>query len=130
MAKKDIDSFLSASARDEFSQRYIFDTAKSWSKNATDTIEGMSVPVQRVDIGYLDEVNIDWSGYSWTTPEVLPTTGPKKLRPHQTRALDDVRRGLAEHDRGKLVMACGTGKTLTSLRIAEDVVGEGGSVWT
>lgn len=128
VAKKDIDSFLSASARDEFSQRYIFDTARSWSKNATDTIEGMSVPVQRVDIGYLDEVNIDWSGYSWTTPEVLPTTGPKKLRPHQTRALDDVRRGLAEHDRGKLVMACGTGKTFTSLRIAEDLVGEGGSV--
>ena len=110
VAKKDIDSFLSASARDEFSQRYIFDTAKSWSKNATDTIEGMSVPVQRVDIGYLDEVNIDWSGYSWTTPGVLPTTGPKQLRPHQTRALEDVRKGLAEHDRGKLVMACGTGQ--------------------
>lgn len=128
VAKKDIDSFLSASARDEFSQRYIFDTAKSWSKNATDTIEGMSVPVQRVDIGYLDEVNIDWSGYSWTTPGVLPTTGPKQLRPHQTRALEDVRKGLAEHDRGKLVMACGAGKTFTSLRIAEDLVGEGGSV--
>ena len=128
VAKRDIDSFLSASARDEFSERYIFDTAKSWSKNATDTIEGMSVPVQRVDIGYLDEVNIDWSGYSWTTPGVLPTTGPKQLRPHQTRALEDVRKGLAEHDRGKLVMACGTGKTFTSLRIAEDLVGEGGSV--
>ena len=128
VAKADIDSFLSASARDEFSQRFIFDTARSWSKNATDTIEGMSVPVQRVDIGYLDEVNIDWSDYSWATPEVLPTTGTKKLRPHQTRALDDVRRGFAEHDRGKLVMACGTGKTFTSLRIAEDLVGEGGSV--
>lgn len=128
VAKKDIDSFLSASARDEFSQRYIFDTARSWSKNATDTIEGMSVPVQRVDIGYLDDVNIDWSGYSWTTPEVLPTTGPNQLRPHQTRALDDVRRGLVEHDRGKLIMACGTGKTFTSLRIAEDLVGEGGTV--
>lgn len=88
----------------------------------------MSVPVQRVYIGYRDEVNIDWSGYSRTTPEVLPTTGPKKLRPHQTRALDDVRRGLAEHERGKPVMACGTGKTFTSLRIAEHLVGEGGSV--
>jgi len=128
VAKGDIDSFLSASSRDEFSQRYIFDTAKAWSGNATATLEGLSVPVQRVDIGYLDEVNIDWSGYSWTTPEVLPTTGPKELRPHQTKALDDVRRGLAEHDRGKLVMACGTGKTFTSLRIAEDLVGEGGSV--
>jgi len=75
VAKADIDSFLSASSRDEFSQRYIFDTARAWSGNATATLKGLSVPVQRVDIGYLDEVNIDWSGYSWTTPEVLPTAG-------------------------------------------------------
>lgn len=128
VAKADIDSFLSASSRDEFTQRYIFDTARAWSGNATATLEGLSVPVQRVDIGYLDEVNIDWSGYSWTTPEVLPTAGPKQLRPHQVAALADVRAGLTEHDRGKLIMACGTGKTFTSLRIAEDIVGEGGTV--
>ena len=128
VAKADIDSFLSASSRDEFTQRYIFDTARAWSGNATATLEGLSVPVQRVDIGYLDEVNIDWSDYSWTTPEVLPTAGPKQLRPHQVNALNDVRAGLAEHDRGKLIMACGTGKTFTSLRIAEDLVGEGGTV--
>lgn len=59
---------------------------------------------------------------------MLPSTGPKKLRPHQSRALEDVRRGLRVADRGKLIMARGTGKTFTSLRIAEDLVGEGGSV--
>jgi predicted helicase len=128
VAKGDIDSFLSASSKAQFSARYIFDTAKGWSKNADETLEGQLVPVQRVDIGYLEDARIDWSGYSWSTPEVLPTIGPKTLRLHQSRALDDVRRGLATTDRGRLVMACGTGKTFTSLRIAEDLVGEGGSV--
>ena len=39
-----------------------------------------------------------------------------------------MRSGLAEADRGKLIMACGTGKTFTSLKIAEDLVGVGGRV--
>ena len=39
-----------------------------------------------------------------------------------------MRAGLETIDRGKLIMACGTGKTFTSLKIAEDLVGEGGSV--
>ncbi len=128
VAKGDIDSFLSASSKAEFSARYIFDTAKGWSKNADDTLEGQLVPVQRVGMGYFEDAGIDWSDYSWSTPDVLPTTGPKKLRPHQNAALEDVRAGLADTDRGKLIMACGTGKTFTSLRIAEDLVGEGGSV--
>lgn len=128
VSKGDIDSFLSASSKAEFSARYIFDTAKGWSRNADETLEGQMVPVQRVDIGYMEDAGIDWSGYSWSTPEVLPTTGPKTLRPHQTQALKDVRAGLEMAHRGRLIMACGTGKTFTSLRIAEDLVGVGGSV--
>ena len=38
---------------------------------------------------------------------------------HQVEAIDDCIRGFKEHDRGQLIMACGTGKTLTSLRLAE-----------
>ena len=83
---------------------------------------------QRVDIGYLDDAAIDWSQFRWETPEVVVPTGKKTLRPHQARALEAVFKGLRQHDRGKLIMACGTGKTFTSLRIAEELVGEGGSV--
>jgi hypothetical protein len=125
--KKAIDSFLSLSMRPDynFSQRIVFDTSAGWTGNAEETMKGVA---QRVDVGYLDDAKIDWSAYSWTTPEVVVPTGPKTLRPHQTRALEDVRRGLSDGDRGKLVMACGTGKTFTSLKIAEDLVGAGGSV--
>ncbi|RBY83210.1 type ISP restriction/modification enzyme [Blastococcus sp. TF02A-26] len=126
VAKADIDSFVSASASAQFTRRIVFDTAAGWSANAEETLAGGVA--QRVDIGYLADAAIDWDQFSWTTPEVVVPTGKKALRPHQQKALDDVRAGLAEHDRGQLVMACGTGKTFTSLRIAEDLVGAGGTV--
>ena len=47
VAKSEIDSFLSLSSTLEFNARYIFDTAKSWSPNATDTLAVQAVPVQR-----------------------------------------------------------------------------------
>ncbi|GAA2131894.1 DEAD/DEAH box helicase [Nocardioides bigeumensis] len=128
VAKGDIDSFLSASGGKEFTRRYIFDTAKSWSSNASETLAHQAVPVQRVDIAWLDESAFDWAQYSWTTPEVLVSTGKKALRPHQERALHDVFDGFRTLDRGKLIMACGTGKTYTSLKIAEELVGAGGRV--
>jgi len=126
VAKADIDSFVSASASSQFTQRIVFDTAAGWSANAEETLAGGVA--QRVDVGYLADAAIDWSQFSWATPQIVVPTGKKALRPHQQRALDDVRAGLATHDRGQLVMACGTGKTFTSLRIAEDLVGAGGSV--
>ncbi|WP_442902008.1 DEAD/DEAH box helicase [Geodermatophilus sp. FMUSA9-8] len=126
VAKADIDSFISASASAQFTKRIVFDTAAGWSTNAEETLAGGVA--QRVDIGYLADAAIDWDQFSWTTPEIVVPTGKKALRPHQQKALDDVRAGLAEHDRGQLVMACGTGKTFTSLRIAEELVGAGGTV--
>ncbi len=128
VARKDIDSFIVASGREEFTGRYVFDTGKQWSQNATDALADQNPRVQRIDIGFLDDARIDWSQYSWSTPEVAVLTGPKQIRPHQQTALDDVRRGLEVADRGKLIMACGTGKTFTSLKIAEDLVGAGGQV--
>nr|WP_260173847.1 type ISP restriction/modification enzyme [Nocardioides albus] len=127
VSKKDIDSFLAASMRPEFgfAQRYLFDTAASWSGNAEEELKGVA---QRVDIGYLQEAAFDWSAYDWKTPEVLVPTGKKEPRPHQKNAMDDVFKGLQTHDRGKLIMACGTGKTFTSLKIAEHMAGAGKTV--
>jgi predicted helicase len=128
VSKGDLDTFLSASGGTEFASRYFFDTADNWNSNAKETAQHQAVRVQRVDLAYLDEAKVDWSQYSWSTPEVLVPVGPKRLRPHQERALQDVRNRLATHDRGKMILACGTGKTFTSLKIAEDMVGAGGRV--
>ncbi|WP_352301899.1 type ISP restriction/modification enzyme [Kineosporia sp. NBRC 101731] len=125
VSKSDIDSFISASAVEQFTSRLIFDTSAGWSGNAEQTLVGVA---QRIDISYLADAAIDWGQFSWETPQIVVPTSRKALRKHQETALNKVSGGLAVHDRGKLIMACGTGKTFTSLRIAEHLVGVGGSV--
>ncbi len=130
--KHDIDSFLSESQRrlmgDPYAERYIFTTATVWSNNAERAISRIDPPVQRVDFFGLDGANIDWDAF--IRDEYAPLSPPirKQLRPHQVKAADDVFAGFKANDRGKLIMACGTGKTLTGLRIAERVAGSGGRV--
>lgn len=126
--KANIDSFFTASGKIGFTRRIVVSTSDRWSKNAEDGLTDQQVSTQRLDISYLTVSTIDWGQFSWHTPSVLPTYGPKTLRPHQTAALEAVRKGFEGADRGKLIMACGTGKTFTSLKIAEDLVGVGGTV--
>lgn len=125
--KGDIDSFISASGKDPFVRRVVIDTTEvPWGVNAEEMIVGQSIPVVRLSLTHLRESQIDWSIYGIRGEAVL--TAKKMLRPHQIEALKAVRSGLKEADRGKLIMACGTGKTFTSLKIAEDLVGAGGRV--
>ena len=44
----------------------------------------------------------------------------RKPLPHQEEAIRLCVKGLTNHDRGRLIMACGTGKTFTALCIAEE----------
>jgi len=67
--------------------------------------------------------SVDWADF----PRLVQKN-PKRLRPYQQDALDDVVKGFSKHDRGKLIMACGTGKTLVALHVAERLVGKGGIV--
>jgi len=125
--KADIDSFISASGKAPFVRRVVIDTTEvSWGANAEEMIIGQSIPVVRLSLTHLRESPIDWSIFGIRGEAVL--SEKKSLRPHQIEALNAVRDGLAEADRGKLIMACGTGKTFTSLKIAEDLVGKGGRV--
>ena len=128
LQKADIDSFFTASGKEGFTSRLIVSTTDKWSKNAEDALEGQQVPVSRLRVQDLDESGIDWSQFSLATPERMELKTHKSLRPHQELALQKVVQGLAIGDRGKLIMACGTGKTFTSLRITENMVPRGGSV--
>jgi predicted helicase len=128
LQKHDIDSFFTASGKAGFSGRMIVSTTDKWSKHAEDALSDQQIPVTRLRVQDLDESSIDWSQFSLRTPEVMALKDRKVLRPHQKNALESVRLGLQIADRGKLIMACGTGKTFTALRIAEDLVPTGGSV--
>lgn len=122
LEKSDIDSFFTASGKSPFSSRLIISTTDQWSKHAEKALDNQQIPVTRLRVRDLAESPIDWHGFTPTAPDEIKLRARKRLRPHQQRALKDVRDGLERSDRGKLIMACGTGKTFTSLRIAEDLV--------
>ena len=123
LQKKDIDSFFTASGKKPFTHRIIVSTTNHWSEHAEDAIRDQQPPVSKIDLHDLETSQIDWEAYKSTSTAVLK---PKKeLRPHQVSALNAVKHGLVAADRGKLIMACGTGKTFTSLKIAEELAGKG-----
>ncbi|MDE2974550.1 MAG: DEAD/DEAH box helicase family protein [Gemmatimonadota bacterium] len=129
IAKGHLDSFVSASARDPFTSRVFVDTGDSWGPNALKTLRGLKPACIVLRFGDLASRPFDWPDLVSRDPEDLRYVGePFDLRPHQREALEDVLAGFRDHDRGKLVMACGTGKTFTALRIAEEVAGTGGRV--
>ena len=124
LQKKDIDSFFTASGKTHFSNRIIVSTTDKWSKNAEDALEGQHIPVSKITLSDLENSVIDWTQYHIGEPPKRKSR--KSLRPHQQSALNAVSNGFARGEtRGKLIMACGTGKTFTSLRIAEHLAGKG-----
>lgn len=128
ITKNDVDSFLAESGTGEFTSRLFVSTTEHWNSAAEETVSRQAISVSRIGLEDLFNSTIDWDSFSLETPEVMVRTGGKSLREHQKRALDAVTAGLSTADRGKLIMACGTGKTFTSLRIAEAMAGSGGRV--
>lgn len=123
LQKKDIDSFFTASGKAPFSHRIIVTTTNNWSEHAEDALQGQQPPVSKIDLQALEDSQIDWAKYQPNQAVVLKAR--KQLRDHQQTALNAVAAGLKDAERGKLIMACGTGKTFTSLKIAEQQAGKG-----
>lgn len=127
ISRADIDSFISASGRSPFVRRIIVDTTDAeWGGNAEEALKDQHIPIFRLGLSDLAESPIDWNQFA--RDQTVHLSPKKKLRSHQTDAVTAVEEGLATADRGKLIMACGTGKTFTSLKIAEKLVGKGGRV--
>jgi predicted helicase len=122
--KSDIDSFFTASGKEPFRHRVIVTTTSDWTEHAEDALSNQQIPVSKIDLFALENSIIDWARFK-PNAEQPKLRGQKKPYPHQLQALKQVLSGFKEHDRGKLLMACGTGKTFTSLRIAEDQAGPG-----
>lgn len=123
LQKSDIDSFFTASGKKPFTHRVIVSTTNHWSTHAEEALRDQQPPVSKIDLNDLENSQIDWARYQ---PKAAPVLKVKKqLHPHQQQALDAALSGLQVADRGKLIMACGTGKTFTSLKIAEALAGKG-----
>ncbi|WP_154223907.1 DEAD/DEAH box helicase [Marinicella rhabdoformis] len=127
--KKHIDSFFTASGQKPFTHRIIVASTNNWSDNAEQALVNQQPAVTKIDLQTLENSQIDWSKYQPNqAPILLTERSERKLRPHQQRAFDDVVTRFQTADRGKLIMACGTGKTYTSLKLAEKLGGKGKKV--
>lgn len=125
--KADLDSFFAASGTNQFARRMFIDTTeREWSSNAEAQLEDQQIECTRVSIPQLEASNIDWSQFHWET--TAQTYAKKQMRPHQVDAVEAVKEGLKDADRGKVIMACGTGKTFTGLKFAEELAGTGGRI--
>jgi predicted helicase len=120
--RRDIDSFFTASGRAPFSQRIIVTTTDDWSEHAEAALLHQQPPVTKIDLHDLENSQIEWAKYQPSKPPALKAK--KELRKHQESAKLNVTLGFKSADRGKLIMACGTGKTFTSLKIAEEIAGK------
>ena len=119
VSKADIDTFLSESSRPQISFRMLIATTDRLGSNARETMAGQDKPVVHHLLSDLRQAELDWPA---TPADLQPRRhAPKQPRPHQRLAVDNVVRGLQIANRGRLVMACGTGKTLVSLFVAEEM---------
>ena len=129
ISKPDIDSFISASASEIFSLRILVNTGGELGPNALGTIIPLGDKFRVIRFSDLENSPFDWPDLSLQEPERLIYKQRRfSLKDHQREAFDDVINGFKRYDRGKLIMACGTGKTFTALRIAEEIAGTEGRV--
>ena len=123
--KSDIDSFVSASDKKFFTKRIIVATNESWSDEVKGDLLSKSTPITVITGAELKTSNIDWSAYD---KGIIANLSKRKVRPYQAEAINQTILGFKNNDRGKLIMACGTGKTFTSMKIVEQYPGKGGLV--
>ncbi len=117
ITKSDVDTFLSESSRPQFAYRLLIATTDGIGANAYRTLVDQEKPVGLALRSHLDAAEVEWP---LDFDNLLPARAhPKTPRPHQQEAIDAVRLGFADAERGQLIMACGTGKTLVALWTAE-----------
>ena len=118
LGKGHIDKFLGGSQHKVFDLRWIVATCR-WGPNAQRAIKNANPQISQIDFREYLHVQVE------ERDAKRPVQKPWEL---QADAIEDTVEGLNNHDRGRLIMACGTGKTFTSLRVAEQVVADGGRI--
>lgn len=115
LGKGEIDKFLGGSQQPTFLLRWIVATCR-WGPNAERAIQNAHPQISQIDFREYLDIEVDEQDTKRPIQEPWPL---------QMEAIEDTVTGLANHDRGRLIMACGTGKTFTALRIAEQFVEDG-----
>ena len=116
--KGDMNSFLADTGRKEVDRRLWLQTTNKMEAKADKTLKGQDKPVTVFNLNDFHDAQIDYpatyAGLYQTKVKTKPIPDP-----HQNEAIEAVKSGLLTLDRGQMIMACGTGKTFTTLWIKE-----------
>ena len=121
--KSNIDSFLSELGKDYYKSGIIVASTDKWGKNAEKALSDRS-DVVRIGLSDLRNSRIDWDKFSFERPDEVTVKAKKKPRYYQKEVIEKALAYFKENDRGQLIMAPGTGKTFTSLKVAEAMAKE------
>jgi predicted helicase len=139
ISKEDVDTFISTSGKkfgddklepQHFSQRLWISTTNHWSSHAETSLHNQSPSVMRINLEDLSSDSVDWDALEASANGGKATAHrePRTPKDYQETIIKKTHDYFKDHDRGKLIMACGTGKTYTSLKIAEAEVKPNGLV--
>lgn len=117
--KEQINSFIAELSKKFYKSGIIVSTVDDWNSTALETVQANEKGIEIIGLSDLRNSQIDWSKFNYKRPEQVKLKERKYLRNYQQIALDNAVRYFEEHDRGQMIMAPGTGKTFTSLKIAE-----------
>jgi len=118
ITKHDVDKFLSESNRPLIQHRLLIATTDRIGNNAKQVCDAQDKPVVRFLLSDFDKSALDYPADFASLPQARRKPPPAP-RDHQNEAIAAVELGLQTADRGQLIMACGTGKTYTTLWIKE-----------
>lgn len=127
--KEHVDSFLNEVGKSYYSEGLIVTTTDKWTKNADEALVNRDKTIMRISLSDLKDSRVDWSKYSFNKPKEVVLQQKKTPLPHQKPAIEAVLNGFDSTDRGKLIMAPGTGKTFTSMAITEEMTKKHGDVF-
>lgn len=118
ITKADVDSFISESNRDGIEKRLLIATTNLIGANAKQVCDAQDKPVTRFLLSHFEDADIEYPATLDELPKAKRKDKPKP-RDHQIEAIEAVASNFKDVDRGQLIMACGTGKTFTTLWIKE-----------
>lgn len=129
ISKKMVDSFIANANRqfvddemhtNRFDKLFWVSTTSHWGKNAQESIKHQAIQFVPIYTNRLQESSVNWKDLVEGKLGKEALLEGKMMRPHQIEALTKAHEYFKNHDRGKMIMACGTGKTYTSLKIVEN----------
>ena len=119
---EDMATFIAESNRPQIHKRLLIASTDNLGKNATSVLVGQdNKPVIRVMLSDFVKSNLIFPDHpnELKKAKLLPKPEPIGKYDYQLEPINAVAEAFKTNDRGQLIMACGTGKTFTTLWIKE-----------